>query len=158
MRSETYEENEFPIAYLLTVRTYGTWLHGDNRGSITRNGKVLPGSFKLEPNVPLLESMRDAQRQPSVTLDEYQRELVRLAIAEVCDYRKYILHAVNVRTNHAHTVISKPIKPEKIVNDLKAYSTRKPRERWQFGISERVWSPGRKHQISLETSPCRRSN
>jgi hypothetical protein len=26
---EIYEENEFPIAYLLTFRTFGTWLHGD---------------------------------------------------------------------------------------------------------------------------------
>jgi hypothetical protein len=26
---EIYEENEFPIAYLLPVRTFGTWLHGD---------------------------------------------------------------------------------------------------------------------------------
>lgn len=25
---EIYEENEFPIAYLLTFRTFGTWLHG----------------------------------------------------------------------------------------------------------------------------------
>jgi hypothetical protein len=26
---ERWEENTFPLAYLLTFRTYGTWLHGD---------------------------------------------------------------------------------------------------------------------------------
>jgi len=142
MHPETYEENEFPVAYLLTFRTYGTWLHGHERGSITRSGKVLPGSFKLEPNVPLRESMRQVQSQPSVTLDERQRGLVRQAIVETCDYRRYVLHALNVRTNHAHSVISKSIKPEKIVNDLKAYATRKLRENRQFGINEKVWSRG----------------
>jgi len=142
MRSEFYEENEFPIAYLLTFRTFGTWLHGDRRGSVTRNGKVLPGSYKLEPNVPLKEVMREVQRQPAVTLDSSQRELVRQAIIEVCDHRQYTLHAVNVRTNHSHSVISKGVKPEKIVNDLKAYATRKLRENWQFGSTEKVWSRG----------------
>ncbi len=31
---ERYEENSFPIAYLLTWRTFGTWLHGDERTSM----------------------------------------------------------------------------------------------------------------------------
>ncbi len=27
---------EFPPAYLITFRTYGSWLHGDEKGSIDR--------------------------------------------------------------------------------------------------------------------------
>ncbi len=34
---EIYEENAFPIAYLLTFRTFGTWLHGDERGALQRS-------------------------------------------------------------------------------------------------------------------------
>lgn len=86
--------------------------------------------------------MKNAQNQPSITLDERQRELVRQAVVETCDNRKYTLYAVNVRSNHAHSVISKAIKPEKIVDDLKVRSTRKLRENWEFGSSERVWSHG----------------
>ena len=33
---ELYEENEFPLAYLLTFRTFGTWLHGDIGGQSER--------------------------------------------------------------------------------------------------------------------------
>jgi REP element-mobilizing transposase RayT len=142
MFEEMYEESEFPLAYLLTFRTFGTWLHGDERGSIARNGKVIRTAVKLEPNVPLHEAMRAKSKQAAVTFDLEQRKIVTEAINEVCSHREYMLHAVNVRSNHAHAVISKAVKPEKIVNDLKAYATRRLRERWQFGSNERIWSRG----------------
>ena len=28
---EQFEQNSFPLAYLITFSTYGTWLHGDDR-------------------------------------------------------------------------------------------------------------------------------
>jgi REP element-mobilizing transposase RayT len=142
MLDEMYEESEFPVAYLLTFRTFGTWLHGDPRGSVARNGKVLQGSVNIDPNVPLLKTMSNGSKQAAVKLDSSQRKIVSDAIYEVCKHRKYILHALNVRSNHAHAVISKAVKPEKIVNDLKAYSTRRLREQWQFSSNERVWSRG----------------
>ena len=40
---EIYEENDFPLAYLLTLRTYATWLHGDDRQSVDRNGNNIYG-------------------------------------------------------------------------------------------------------------------
>ena len=142
MTKRIYEGNEFPMGYLLTFRTFGTWLHGDERSSISRRGKVLPKSFKIEANIPLNKEMSRLQKQQAVILDSNQRECVRAAIVEVCEYRDYTLHALNVRTNHTHSVISKDIRPEKIVNDLKAYATRRLRAVWQFGSDERVWSRG----------------
>jgi len=53
-----------------------------------------------------------------------------------------LVQALNVRTNHVHSVISAAIKPEKIVNDLKAYSTRRLRREWLIGRDEKVWSRG----------------
>ena len=26
----TWDDNEYPLTYLITFRTYGTWLHGEN--------------------------------------------------------------------------------------------------------------------------------
>jgi hypothetical protein len=39
--SMTHPHREFnadrvPLAYLITFRAYGTWLHGDSRGSVDR--------------------------------------------------------------------------------------------------------------------------
>jgi REP element-mobilizing transposase RayT len=139
---EIYEENEFPIAYLLTFRTFGTWLHGDPRLSVGRNKNNKYGEAKIQPSVPFREEMESNGRQRAVIFDFNQRLLVTGVIKEVCQHRNYILQALNVRTNHVHSVISAAINPEKIVNDFKAYSTRKLRQEWQFGSNERVWSRG----------------
>jgi len=31
-----FQERSTPLAYLITIRSYGTWLHGDERGSMDR--------------------------------------------------------------------------------------------------------------------------
>lgn len=44
---------------------------------------------------------------------------------ETCEYRQWQVHAIHVRTNHVHAVIAAQESPERILNDLKAYATRK---------------------------------
>jgi REP element-mobilizing transposase RayT len=139
---EVFEQNPFPIAYLLTFRTYGSWLHGDERGSFGRLRRGGHNTKIIEPSVPLKELMEEKKSERSVTLDANQRELVAIAIREVCKHREYFLRAINVRTNHVHTVVSKAIGPEKIVNDFKAYSTRKLRENHYISHDQRFWSRG----------------
>ena len=140
---EVFEENPFPIAYLITFRTYGTWLHGDPEGSVQRGIGGSKSSASRSVNIPLREKMSEELRHAPTVLNDRQRELVRAAIVEVCEYREYELKALNVRSNHTHAVISKWIKPEKIVNDLKAYSTRKLRTEGEFGGEAKIWSRGR---------------
>ena len=41
-----------------------------------------------------------------VVLDVEQRQSVDFAVHEVCIYRQWHLHALNVRTNHVHVVVS----------------------------------------------------
>ena len=135
---EIYEENEFPLAYLLTFRTFGTWLHGDASFSVGRNKNSKYGEPKIQPSVPHRELMESEISQEPVILDEKQRYIVTQAINEVCTFRKYILRASNVRANHTHAVISAAIKPEKIVNDLKSYSTRDLRREWLIRSNEKV--------------------
>jgi len=31
-----FQDRSTPLAYLITIRSYGTWLHGDERGSMDR--------------------------------------------------------------------------------------------------------------------------
>ncbi|HQU91469.1 MAG TPA: transposase [Pyrinomonadaceae bacterium] len=139
---EVYEENPFPIAYLLTFRTYGTWLHGDARTSVRRNGNNRYGGPKVTPSVPLVDVMQDSRRHAPCVLDERQRMCVEVAIKEVCEFRQYSLRALNVRTDHGHVVVSAAVEPEKIVNELKAYATRRLRDERLCGSDEKVWSRG----------------
>ena len=139
---EIYEENTFPLAYLITFRTYGTWLHGDERSSQNRSRRGVRGTIRLDPNVPLEERMRDEMKQPPVILDVSQRNIVDEAITQLCFERSYVLHALNVRTNHVHSTISANMKPERIADAMKAYSTKRLRELGLIATAK-VWSRGR---------------
>ena len=128
------------MAFLLTFRTYGTWLPGDARGWVDRAHR-LPGSSYLPPD-PQLE--RAAQlllenRSPMLLVGS-QRTLIHEAIHQVCRYRNYALHALNVRTNHVHAVLSAPEPPEKLLIALKAWATRRLREEGHLASSARVWA------------------
>ena|SRR5688572_12710735 len=139
---EIFEENAFPIAYLLTFRTYGTWLHGDVRGSYQRRRDEPLASITVDPNTPLHEKMAETSAHPPIVFSKNQRELIGEAITEVCRHRAYDLRAMNVRTNHVHAVIAKQVNPKKIVNDLKAYSTRRLRNEGEFTGSRKIWTRG----------------
>src|SRR3569623_697276 len=119
-----FEENEFPIAYLLTFRTFGTWHHGNTKGSVGRDKTNVYGQPGISASVPLIVKMNTGQKCRPTILTSEERDIECIAIREVCEFRGYDLYALNVRTNHTHSVVSHPGKPEKIVNAFKAYSPR----------------------------------
>ena len=136
-----FDDHEFPLAYLISFRTYGTWLHGDKRGSVNRKQNKY-GSPRMEPNPQLEKAESRLLKRPPVTLDGYQRPVVEQAIREVCEHRPYTLLAINVRTNHVHTVVSALCKPEPILAAFQAYATRKLRE---AGLLSRKTKPWARH-------------
>lgn len=82
-------------------------------------------------------------------LDASQRKSVELALREVCDYRRWLLHAMSVRTNHAHVVVSTGgIKPERALNAFKAYATRRLRADGRWNKTHSPWA-GRGSKKSL---------
>jgi REP element-mobilizing transposase RayT len=81
--------------------------------------------------------------QPQVILTTRQRKVVHDAIVDLCQQRSYLLHALNVRTNHVHSVIGVVAKPERVADSLKAYSTKRLRELGLIDTDQRVWSRGR---------------
>ena len=76
---ETFEENQFPLAYLITFRTYGTWLHGDDRGAVDRRGGNEFGATLMPPNRGLRASMAGAMPSASLTLADEMRKTVATA-------------------------------------------------------------------------------
>ncbi len=156
---EEWDENPFPLAYLITLRTYATWLHGDLRGWVdTHHRRNVYGSPRGTQNTPLSENMKRRALQDPVRLDSQCRVFVESAVSEVCRHRGYLLRAVNVRSNHLHTVVTGAVPPEKIANTIKAYSTRRLRAEGRFFTDDRVWSRGcsrkylwKPHQVEAAT-------
>jgi REP element-mobilizing transposase RayT len=133
-----FQERDFPLGYLITFRAYGTWLHGDRRGSVDRFHNSF-GSPRLPHNERWRKYNREALSQPPVKLRDLHRAAVAEAIRETCKIRKWEFWTMNVRSNHVHTVVSAPCKPDKILAAFKANATRKLREAGCWHSSRSPW-------------------
>src|SRR5213593_298968 len=135
-----FQDRIQPLAYLITFRCYGTWLHGDNRGSVDRKNYHIYGTPDMPANQKLLEDERTDLRNLPVTLNDAQREVVENSIREVCEHRGYRLLAVNIRTNHVHSVVNASCKPEHVMDSFKAYATRHLRQAGLLRQDAKAWA------------------
>ncbi len=123
-----WNDTEIPLAYLITFRTYGTWLHGDIRGSVDRFNNTY-GTPRVEHKPSRKDFEKTLLNHHPVILNAAMRRSVETAIKETCEKRGWGLFAVHVRTNHAHSVISSGLlNGSVILNALKANSSRVMRE------------------------------
>ncbi len=135
-----WNDTDLPLGYLITFRCYGTWLHGDERGSIDRfhnrhRSPYLPRSDRRRER-----NQRQLKSEPCI-LDAELRQIVETAIREVCEVRGWVLHAINVRTNHVHLVVSiGATKPGRALNTFKSYATRLMRREGSWQKTHSPWS------------------
>jgi REP element-mobilizing transposase RayT len=130
-----------PLAYLLTWTCYGTWLHGDARGSVDAEHNA-PGA-PFAPPKPLRQAVREKQmRRGACRLSETARGVVNNTIVDHCELRGWTLHAASVRSNHVHVVVSCDVAPNSAMSQLKAWATRRVRENGYRGADEPVWAEG----------------
>lgn len=121
-----------PIAWFLTWTTYGTWLPGDERGWVLRDGGWRP------PNRGLVSNSISRMTESACRLSPDQRAAVHDQIAETCRIRTWTLHAVNCCTNHVHVVVSggRETAGHTLRETLKAWTTRRLRG---MDASRRQW-------------------
>jgi REP element-mobilizing transposase RayT len=121
--------------WLLTSTTFGTWLPGDRRGSVTsvrdplasvRIEHDLPGE-PYEDSIPeLAESARLSMNGPAVFLDAVKAEIVARQFRETAAYREWTIRALAIMYNHFHIVVEVPGNPSpgKLLGDFKSYASR----------------------------------
>lgn len=131
--------NNIPLAYLITFRAYGTWLHGDRRGSVDRFHNRY-GTPRIPPNKHWRKYNQSTLTNAPVKLKHRQMLLIEEAIRETCKIRNWGLWTTNVRSNHVHSVVSAPCKPEPVLSTLKANATRKLREGGCWRSSKSPWA------------------
>lgn len=131
-----------PIApgYFLTWHTYGTWLHGDDAGSVDRDHNRF-GTPRLGPDAMRFAKGRRALKDEPLVLSPIARMLADKVMRDHCILRGWALAALSVRSNHVHAVIESPtIAPEPIVKQLKEWATRKLRSHRIVGVCQPVWA------------------
>lgn len=150
-----WNDTDAPLAYFISFRSNGTWLHGDKRGSIDRFHNRYR-SLYIPPNEKWHKYNQQQLKADPLILTPRQRKSIETAIRETCEIRKWSLLAFNVRTNHVHTVVTANRKPELVLIAFKANATRQLRE---DGLWPHEFSPwvrkGSKRRLWNEQSVAR---
>ena len=146
---EEFKDDHTALAYFITFRTYGSWLHGDKRGSVDRFHNRY-GTPRLPHNRLRENYERSLLKRPPVRLTRKQRKVVEESIWETCKTRKWIVWARNARTNHVHSVVTADCNSKQARSILKAGATKTLREKgcWKSkatpwadrGSRIRIWS------------------
>jgi REP element-mobilizing transposase RayT len=150
-----WNNTDIPLAYFISFRTYGTWLHGDKRGSIDR----FHNQYR-SPYVPQNRRWHRYNKQQLKTtpliLGGRERKSIETAISQTCLIRKWILLAINIRTNHIHAVVTANCDPDFVLNAFKANATRELRKQhlWSHDFSPWV-RKGSKRRLWNERSVAR---
>ena len=125
-----------PIAFFLTWTTYGTWLPGDERGW-NRKGEA---EVQL-PNPHRKETATTKMKELAFLLSDVDRQIVEATIHKHCEIRGWEVHAVNVRSNHVHVVVTAPgYDPDTVVGQFKAWCTKKLQPNYPERM--RFWTEG----------------
>ena len=150
-----WNDTDTPLAYFISFRTYGTWLPGDERGFINRFHNSFRSPY-IRPNANLHRYNQQQLKTKPLILGAKHRRSVSKAIRETCKIRNWALWALNVRTNHVHTVVTAERKPSLVLNAFKANATRQLREDglWRHDFSP--WADkGSKRRLWNEQSVAR---
>jgi REP element-mobilizing transposase RayT len=127
-----------PLAYFITFHTYGTWLPGNPRGSVDAHHRAVG-----TPYVGWSEGRQSASTarlaHPPIELCPEERTIILCTTQEVCARRGWALLAAHIRVNHVHAVIRAEHGPERVMNDLKTWSTRRVIEAGLRPPGTRLW-------------------
>jgi REP element-mobilizing transposase RayT len=139
MSQPDLEFHDVPQAYFITFRAYGTWLHGDERGSVDRNHNRF-GSPHLVPNERRRQLNLGRLTNRPVRLATGARVAIEEAIKETCRIRSWCLWVVNARTNHVHAVVTAPCESKRVLNALKSNATRNLRQTGYYTGAGTPWA------------------
>jgi len=139
--SQEFNDSHTPLAYLITFRSYGNWLHGDKRGSVDRVHNRY-GTPRIPANQRWQEYNEQLRKRSPVKLDLPKRAAVEEAIRETCRIRNLTLWAINVRSDHVHAVVTAGCRPHQVLNAFKANATRRLRNAGCCRSDEKPWVRG----------------
>ncbi len=134
--------------YFITFTTYGTWVHGDERGSVDRRQNGF-GEPLVESEYALRMYRSTLMTEPPFTMDAECREIVLAAIRQHAEFRGWNLVAAHVRSSHVHLVVAANVEPETVMTQFKARASRA----LNAGVARKRWTRhGSTRHLSSEES------
>ncbi len=147
--------------WFLTWTTYGTWLPGDERGftgaAENEIGEIVNynqfGAQLGDPNLPLRKNAENLLKSKPIVLTYEQAQELYRQFQETVRVRGWLILAVGIMHTHLHVIVGVPgdPKPDKILNDLKAYGTRCLNEKFGKVASDTWWTTnGSKRKLEAD--------
>ena len=133
------KSNIFPLGYFITMRAYGTWLHGDKRLSVNRKNNQYD-TPKIKRNGYFEKQMIDELKYPPIYFDQAKREIIKTAIENTCQRSHWHIYALHVRTNHLHIVLQADQQVDDVMRILKTNATILLRKKGEIEQDRKVWS------------------
>ena len=134
--------------WFITFTTYGTWLPGDSRGSVSNvyadDGSIIRHNHRTEPYDAGDADRRNAadrhRRHPVVRLSPAQAIAVLDQFHETARLKMWVLHAASVASNHAHLLVEVDGDPDphRVRATFKSYAARRLNR--LFGPCEEWWT------------------
>ncbi len=131
----------FPLAYHITFGTYGTRLHGDERGTVDRRQNT--------PGEPIIGRDDDWQQLeasqlnfPPVQLSDEQRLYVEQIIPAICARGGWAYHTCAARRDHLHVELSASAEGKAARKWLKRWLGEALSKRWPLPQGARWFAVG----------------
>jgi REP element-mobilizing transposase RayT len=128
-----------PLAYHITIGTYGARLHGDERFTVDRRHN--------EFGTPFIE--RDDQRRraeqtirifPAICLKEQQRTYIETVFPSICVRGHWRYHIAAAQPDHVHALLTADVPARDVRRLLKRWLGQALDERWP--VEQRWWAVG----------------
>ncbi len=147
------------LSWIITTTTYGSWLPGDERGSVgpaaVGRSANQYGEPYAEPDVAIEARSQGLLKCPPIRLTVEQSESLMSQFHETTSHRRWCLHAVAIMANHWHVVLSaeESVRSEAILAGLKSYGSRRLNGRWGRPASDTWWTEsGSRRRLPAETN------
>jgi DNA replication protein DnaC/REP element-mobilizing transposase RayT len=132
-------QSGIPLAYFITVSTYGSRLPGDPSGWVERRRNQY-GAPRGVPCIKLQQRSRWALRSDTLVLSPAMRSCVERSIRDACRLAGWAVIAIEVRTNHFHVLVASGENAGQTLSRLKGCATRALRATSLVTHDQRVWS------------------
>lgn len=131
-----------PLAYHITISTYGCRLHGDDRGTVDRDHNT-PSEPFLGPDPARIARERGRMRYSPVVLSIAQRAFVEEQAGSIAGRGGWTLHTVAAAPDHVHALISA---------DVEGNVVRRLWKRWLSEALSKHWPTADETMIPLGTA------
>lgn len=131
----------WPIAYHITVGTYGTRLTGDSRGTVIREQNTFGTPF-FPPNCIVERVARGMLKYPPVYLSDAQRERVESQASAVCKRGGWVFHTVAAQQDHVHLLVTAQVDGKRVRAWWKRWLGEELSEVWPTEPGQTWWAEG----------------